>query len=114
MPDNTPQVVQDCHDLLLWLIPQLDKFPRLRRYTLGERIETHLLEILEWLVAAAYSRERREWLEKANQRLNVVRHLWRLSYELKAIGPKQYERGARLIDSLGRQIGGWSRTKNKQ
>ena len=26
--------------LLLWIIPQLDKFPRLRRYTLGERIQT--------------------------------------------------------------------------
>lgn len=36
---TVPQAVQSCHELLLWLIPQLDKFPRQRRYTLGERIE---------------------------------------------------------------------------
>ena len=33
------QAVQACHELLLWRIPQLDKFPRVRRFTLGERIE---------------------------------------------------------------------------
>ena len=35
-----PQAIHDCHALLLWIIPQLEKFPRLRRCTLGERIET--------------------------------------------------------------------------
>ncbi len=36
--DATPQAVVACHDLLAWVIPQLDKFPRIRRFTLGERI----------------------------------------------------------------------------
>ena len=31
---NVLQAVQLCHELLLWLIPQLDKFPRVRRFTL--------------------------------------------------------------------------------
>jgi hypothetical protein len=35
MPASVPQAVQSCHELLLWLIPQLDKFPRVRRFTLG-------------------------------------------------------------------------------
>jgi hypothetical protein len=39
---TVPQAVQSCHELLLWLIPHLDKFPRARRFTLGERIETGL------------------------------------------------------------------------
>ena len=28
MKDTTPQAVQACHELLKWLIPHLDKFPR--------------------------------------------------------------------------------------
>ena len=28
MPPTVPQAVQSCHELLLWLVPQLDKFPR--------------------------------------------------------------------------------------
>ncbi len=45
MTTSVPQAVQSCHDLLLWLIPQLDKFPRVRRFTLGERIEMRVLRI---------------------------------------------------------------------
>ena len=54
--DRSPQAVVACHQLLLWLVPQLDKFPRARRFTLGERIESGLLEVLERLIEAAYSR----------------------------------------------------------
>ena len=43
MPAPVPQAVQSCHELLLWLIPQLDKFPRSRRFTLGERLVSGLL-----------------------------------------------------------------------
>jgi hypothetical protein len=56
MKDTTPLAVHACHELILWLIPQLDKFPRVRRFSLGERLEAALLEVLELLVEAAYSR----------------------------------------------------------
>lgn len=106
---DTPKVVQDCHDLLVWLIPLLDQFPRARRFSLGDRLESGLLEVLENLVAAAYSRDKRPFLIPANRRLQVVRHLWRLCYELQVIPVKRYEHGARLLVNLGRQIGGWAR-----
>jgi hypothetical protein len=108
-----PQAVQSCHELLLWLIPQLDKFPRSRRFTLGERIETGLLEVLELLVEAAFQRHKEVPLQRANLRLEVVRHLWRLAHELKVMATRQYEHGAALIDDLGRQIGGWLRSQSQ-
>lgn len=76
MAASVPQAVQLCHELLLWLIPQLDKFPRSRRFTLGERLEAGLIEVL---VEAAYSRNKEAPLRRANLRLEVVRHLWRLN-----------------------------------
>ena len=47
--DAVPRAVQACHELLAWLIPQLDLFPRARRFTLGERLETgfHLAPTLQ-------------------------------------------------------------------
>jgi hypothetical protein len=109
---TVPQAVQACHELLLWLIPQLDEFPRARRFTLGERIETGLLEVLELLVEAAYTRNKDTPLRRSNLKLEVVRHLWRLAHELKVTATRQYEHGARLIDDLGRQIGGWLRSQH--
>jgi hypothetical protein len=96
--NSLPKAVQDCQNLLIWLIPLLDDFPRNRRFTLGERLESGLLEILELLVEAAYARNKREVLKRANLRLAVVRHLWRMAYELHTIPAKRYEHGARLLE----------------
>ena len=110
MSNKTPQAVQSCHALVRWLIPQLDKFPRLRRFTLGERLESALLAVLELLVEAAYTRNKQAALQRANLRLEVVRHLWRLAHELEAVSTRRYGHGAELMDDLGRQIGGWLRS----
>ncbi len=99
--------MQLCHDLLLWLIPHLDKFPRNRRFTLGNRLEKGLLEVLELLVEAAYSHQKRYVLSNANRKLEILRHLWRLALELQLIPIKSYEHGAKWWDDLGRQTGGW-------
>ena len=56
MNDRTPQAVQACHELIRWLIPQLDKLPRLRRFTLGERLERVLLDVPECRVSRADTR----------------------------------------------------------
>jgi len=105
-----PKVVEDCHQCLLWIIPKLDHFPRARRFTLGERLENGLLEVLELLTQAAYLKNNKIQLNQANIRLATVRHLWRLSYELRAISIKAYDHGSKLLLELGKQVGGWLRT----
>lgn len=99
--------VQACHDLLGWMIPQIEKFPRQRRFTLGERLESGGLELLELLVEASYTRSREALLNRANTRLSTLRHLWRLAYELKTLPHRPYHHGADRLVELGRQIGGW-------
>ena len=78
MRETVPRAVQECHDLLRRLIPHPDKFPRARRFTLGERLEGGLLD-------AAYRRDKTPALRRANRRLHVVRHLRRLSYQLEVV-----------------------------
>ena len=68
MADTTPQAVQAAHELLLWIIPQIDKFPRLRRFTLGERLESALLEVLEATLEAAFTPRKQAALDRANLR----------------------------------------------
>lgn len=104
---QTPKAIEDCHALLCWMLPQLDKFPRSRRFTLGSRIEDDLLFVLEKLIEAAYTRSKSAALRAANLRLEVVRHLWRLAYEAKAVAHRSWAHGAKRMVELGRQIGGW-------
>ncbi|MDJ0805856.1 MAG: diversity-generating retroelement protein Avd [Gammaproteobacteria bacterium] len=104
---SVPKAVEDTRELLLWMIPQLDKLPRKRRFTLGEKLENRLLTILESLVTAAYTSDKRSYLTLANRDLEVCRHLWRLCHDFKAIPTNRYEQGGRLMFELGKQIGGW-------
>lgn len=53
---NLPKAVEDCHALLGWIIPHLDGFPRARRFTLGERIESGLLFVLFSFPSSAWER----------------------------------------------------------
>ena len=111
-PDSTlPKVIDDCHELLKWLIPLLDKFPRQRRFTLGERLESGLLDVLEECVDAAYSKRKQSQLNTANRRLSSVRHLWRLAYELRVISQKRYLHGSRQLVDIGSQIGAWRKSQ---
>jgi hypothetical protein len=104
-------VVESCHDLLKWLIPRLDDFPRTRRFTLGAQLETGVLNLLRLLVAAAYTHDKSALLQRANRDLEILRHLWRVAHELEVIGFRQYEYGARLMNDIGRQIGAWLRSR---
>jgi hypothetical protein len=64
--------------LLVYLIPQLNKFPRDQKFVLGDRIETKLLDVQEDCLRAYYSRDKRGHLLEANLQLEVARHLVRL------------------------------------
>ena len=102
------------YDLLLWMVPKLDKFPRNQKYLIGERIETLLLDILELLLEAAYSRNKVAALRQANLKLEKLRYLVRLSKDLKLINMQAYEQAARRIDEVGRSVGGWLRYTRRE
>jgi hypothetical protein len=48
MPASVPQAVQSCHELLFWLIPQIDKFPRVRRFS-GRGIQQKAWRVLSMM-----------------------------------------------------------------
>ena len=64
------------------------------RFTLGDRLEQVLLDVMELLLEAAYTKAKRQALRRANLRLEVARHLWRLAHELAAVSTRRYGHGA--------------------
>jgi len=92
------------YDLILWITPITEAFPRSLRHTLGHRIVNELLDVLRTLVEARYSRKGRPLLERANLGIDYARHLIRLSKDLKALSLNRYQqrpeapRGSRPAD----------------
>lgn len=97
------------YDLLAWLIPQTMQFPQSQRFVMAKRLQDAALDLHELLVAAGKTQraERRRNLLQADIRLEQLRLHWRLCRTLELLPPGRYEHGARLIDEIGRLLGGW-------
>ncbi|MGA2742668.1 MAG: reverse transcriptase domain-containing protein, partial [Bryobacteraceae bacterium] len=53
--DEPALVVTKAYDLVLWLLPKAETFPRSYRFSVGERVVAHGLDLLLALVEAAYT-----------------------------------------------------------
>jgi hypothetical protein len=87
---ESDNILTKLQDLLVYLIPQLNKFPRDQKFVLGDRIETKLLDVQEDCLRAYYSRDKRGHLLEANLQLEVARHLVRLANALKLFSNQTY------------------------
>jgi hypothetical protein len=103
--------VESGYQLVRWLIPVLDAMPRRQKFQLGDRLQTAALDVLDTLVEAAYTRDRIGLLQRANLGLEKMRFWIRLAHDLELMDFRRYEHAARLIDALGRQVGGWLRAE---
>jgi hypothetical protein len=104
---RTGSAVEAHYQLLNWLMPAVARFPREQRFLLGDRIQTTALDVLEALIEATYTRERRAHLARANLGLEKLRFFFRLAHEQRHLDARRYEHAARQIDEVGRLVGGW-------
>lgn len=100
------------YDCLLWLVPQAQKFPRIHRFGVGERVVRLALDLQETLIAAGLSagEKRRERLVEADIQLAKLRQLLRLCKDLELFDIGQYEHAARMLVEIGRLLGGWQKS----
>ena len=98
-------------DLLAWLIPQAEKFPRIYRHTVTRRLLDAAFDFQDGLFLAQSRRgqARADALEVCDAALNRLRLYLRLSHYWHWINDGQYEHVSRQIAELGRLLGGWIR-----
>ena len=99
--------LEAAYQLVLWVIPAVEKYPRGLKFTLGDRTMSAALDVLDNLIAAAYSRDRMGRLSAANLALERLRFFFRLASDLRIMDLRRYEHAARLVDETGRLVGGW-------
>ena len=112
MTDNarkTGPAVEAHFQFLMWLVPAIEKFPRKQKFLLGDRIQTTSLDVLECLIEATYTRDRKGQLARANLGIEKLRFFFRLAVELHYLDRRRYQHAARTLDEIGRLIGGWAK-----
>jgi len=109
-----PKVLVRLYVLVNWYMQRTERFPKPLRISLGDKIDCHLLTMLERAVRARFAKDPRKQLYLLSSDVEVLRYLTRLAKDRGALQIKQYEYVARAIDEIGLQIGGWLKHLSKR
>jgi len=102
-------VLTRTYDMLTWLMPQLEKFPRTQRYLVVARLAGAALDLPEHLYEAnaRSGKARINHLEAADAALNKLRLYLRLAREWHWLSEGQYQHVSQMVAEIGRLLGGW-------
>ena len=98
-------------DLLAWLLPQTNHFPRAHRHTLTRRMLDAAFDLRECLEEANARREaaRKSALARADEALARLRLYLRLAAGFGWLNDGQYGHAATMVTEIGRLLGGWQK-----
>ncbi len=100
-------VVEKHYKLILWMLPKMANFPRDQRFLLADRIEKILLDILEMLIEANYSKQKKEILIRVNLKLDSLRFMMRIAKDMKYVNLNNYDFFCQSGIEIGKMVGGW-------
>lgn len=107
MAESQSPIFARCDDLVLWVLRATVRYPRHYRAALGNATQDAVLRLQRSLVAAARRREKRGALQEADEALHELRLLLRQGHTLNLLTIRQYEHVVRIVDEVGRLLGGW-------
>lgn len=98
-------------DLLAWLLPHTNHFPRAHRHSVTRRLLDAALDLREFLEEAQLRRgaARQERLARADEALARLRLYLRLATKLQWQTPDQYRHAFLMLVEIGRLLGGWQK-----
>ena len=101
-------VIQKLYDYLVWVSPIINRLPRDKKFTIGDRLLNKLYDVLEDLIKAKYrSRKKLELLRQANVGLEIVRFYQRLILSDNLWDRKRYQFASKSVNEIGILLGKW-------
>ena len=96
-------------DLLEWLLPKSERFPRAYRSTVTRRLMDAALDLQEALTTAEarVGRGRLSALRDADAALARLRIYLRLAHRWRWLSDGQYAHAGGMVGEIGRLLGGW-------
>jgi hypothetical protein len=98
-------------DMLTWLLPRAETFPRAQRFVITERLLGAALDFQESLydANARSGGKRLDHLEAADAHLNKLRLYLRLALGWGWLNSGQHQHVSAMVAEIGRLLGGWIR-----
>ena len=109
MASRQAPIYVQTHDMLNWLVPHLEHWPRPQRFFLARQVLESATQFYRMLLRArkVQDDERCRALLNADVELETLKALLRLGQERKYMSIGQYEHVSAMLMEIGRQLGGW-------
>ncbi len=93
-----------------------EKLPKTQKYSLGNRVDKILIEIMEMVSSASFlpKTEKLPFIKIAIRKLDVVKILIMILWETRGIDSKKYIALSLPLDEAGKMLGGWQGQLIKQ
>jgi len=107
--DELP-VYKASYDLLLEIFRFTKEFNREFKYTVGESLKRETLDLITLIYRANSKQEKKETIQLAREKIEVIRLFVRLMKDLRQISLKKFVQVNKQVESVSKQLTGWQKS----
>ena len=109
---NELPVYKATYDLFLEIFRFTKNFNKEYKYTVGESIKNETLELIMLIYRANSKQNRREMIQDAREKVEVIRLYIRLMKDLQQISIKRFVQVNIQLENVSKQLTGWKKSRN--
>lgn len=110
--DDLP-VYKASYDLLVEIFRFVRNFNKEFKYTVGDGLKKETMDLLTLIYRANSSYEKTEILQRAREKVEVIRLLMRLMMDLKQVNMQKFVYINDKIEGVSRQLVGWQKSRKQ-
>ena len=85
----------------------ISHFPREYKYSLGEKIQNEMIELVISIYKANSNHNKRDFLSRMQEQIQLIYLLLRISHDMKLMPTEKYAGIVEMIDEVASQAKGW-------
>ena len=109
--DELP-VYKASYDMLLEIFRFTKEFSKEYKYSVGESLKKETMELITLIYRANSKADKRETLQSAREKIEVIRLFIRLMKDLKQISLKKFVQVNKQVENVSKQLTGWQKSIN--
>lgn len=104
---DTLPIYKATYDVLLRTMHAISHFPREYKYSLGEKIQNEMIELVISIYKVNSNHNKREFLSRMQEQIQLIYLLLRISHDMKLMPTEKYAGIVEMIDEVASQAKGW-------
>ncbi|WP_373712143.1 diversity-generating retroelement protein Avd [Jeotgalibaca porci] len=111
---NDFKILQKVYDMILYGNQCLKQFPKAEKYAMAADIRQSMYRLLRLVIEANKKYHKKTTAQQMDVELEILRTFIRLAADknLKYLPLNKYENWAKMLNEIGRMLGGWIKSMN--